>query len=111
MRWYRPPEYFAASRWRATWALDGGGALLSTAANAEHLPAVASDGTGFLVAWVDDRGEAEGSDIYATHLSSAGVVLDPAGLAVSTAPGVQTSPSVASRPAATDPSYGSGRTR
>jgi predicted dehydrogenase len=27
--WYRPPEYYAASRWRGTWALDGGGALMN----------------------------------------------------------------------------------
>jgi predicted dehydrogenase len=27
--WWRPPEYYAASRWRGTWALDGGGALMN----------------------------------------------------------------------------------
>jgi UDP-N-acetyl-2-amino-2-deoxyglucuronate dehydrogenase len=27
--WYRPPEYYATSRWRGTWALDGGGALMN----------------------------------------------------------------------------------
>jgi UDP-N-acetyl-2-amino-2-deoxyglucuronate dehydrogenase len=27
--WYRPPEYYAGSRWRGTWALDGGGALMN----------------------------------------------------------------------------------
>ena len=29
VRWYRPPEYYAGSRWRGTWALDGGGALMN----------------------------------------------------------------------------------
>jgi UDP-N-acetyl-2-amino-2-deoxyglucuronate dehydrogenase len=29
VRWYRPPEYYAASRWRGTRALDGGGALMN----------------------------------------------------------------------------------
>jgi predicted dehydrogenase len=29
VKWYRPPEYYAASRWRGTWALDGGGALMN----------------------------------------------------------------------------------
>jgi predicted dehydrogenase len=29
VRWYRPPEYYAASRWRGTWALDGGGAVMN----------------------------------------------------------------------------------
>ncbi|HET7694383.1 MAG TPA: Gfo/Idh/MocA family oxidoreductase [Vicinamibacterales bacterium] len=27
--WYRPPEYYANSRWRGTRALDGGGALMN----------------------------------------------------------------------------------
>jgi predicted dehydrogenase len=27
--WYRPPEYYRASRWRGTSALDGGGALMN----------------------------------------------------------------------------------
>lgn len=27
VRWYRPSEYYANSRWRGTWALDGGGAV------------------------------------------------------------------------------------
>lgn len=29
VRWHRPPEYYAQSRWRGTWALDGGGALMN----------------------------------------------------------------------------------
>jgi len=29
VRWYRPPEYYGTSRWRGTWALDGGGALMN----------------------------------------------------------------------------------
>ena len=29
MPWYRPPSYYADSRWRGTWALDGGGALMN----------------------------------------------------------------------------------
>ena len=29
VKWFRPPEYYAASRWRGTWALDGGGALMN----------------------------------------------------------------------------------
>ncbi len=31
IKWYRPPEYYAGSRWRGTWALDGGGALMNQA--------------------------------------------------------------------------------
>src|SRR5215831_6380451 len=29
VKWYRPPEYYSQSRWRGTWQLDGGGALMN----------------------------------------------------------------------------------
>ena len=29
VKWYRPPEYYSASKWRGTLALDGGGALIN----------------------------------------------------------------------------------
>jgi UDP-N-acetyl-2-amino-2-deoxyglucuronate dehydrogenase len=29
VRWWRPPEYYAGSKWRGTRALDGGGALMN----------------------------------------------------------------------------------
>ncbi len=29
IRWYRPPDYYKSSRWRGTWTLDGGGALMN----------------------------------------------------------------------------------
>lgn len=29
LRWYRPPEYYAGSSWRGTWAMDGGGAVMN----------------------------------------------------------------------------------
>jgi UDP-N-acetyl-2-amino-2-deoxyglucuronate dehydrogenase len=31
VKWHRPPEYYASSRWRGTVALDGGGALINQA--------------------------------------------------------------------------------
>jgi UDP-N-acetyl-2-amino-2-deoxyglucuronate dehydrogenase len=31
VKWYRPPEYYGTSRWRGTFALDGGGALMNQA--------------------------------------------------------------------------------
>ena len=31
VKWYRPPDYYSASRWRGTWTLDGGGALMNQA--------------------------------------------------------------------------------
>ena len=29
VKWYRPPEYYSNSRWRGTFAFDGGGALMN----------------------------------------------------------------------------------
>jgi len=29
VKWYRPPEYYRGSKWRGTWAFDGGGALMN----------------------------------------------------------------------------------
>lgn len=29
VKWYRPPEYYGVSKWRGTFALDGGGALIN----------------------------------------------------------------------------------
>ncbi len=31
VRWYRPPEYYSTSKWRGSWSLDGGGALMNQA--------------------------------------------------------------------------------
>jgi len=31
VKWYRPPDYYSNSRWRGTFALDGGGALINQA--------------------------------------------------------------------------------
>ena len=31
VKWYRPPEYYGGSRWRGTFKLDGGGALINQA--------------------------------------------------------------------------------
>ncbi|HXE80786.1 MAG TPA: Gfo/Idh/MocA family oxidoreductase [Vicinamibacterales bacterium] len=29
VKWFRPPDYYSQSKWRGTWALDGGGALMN----------------------------------------------------------------------------------
>ena len=31
VKWYRPPEYYSQSKWRGTFALDGGGVLINQA--------------------------------------------------------------------------------
>jgi UDP-N-acetyl-2-amino-2-deoxyglucuronate dehydrogenase len=37
VKWYRPADYYANSRWRGTWALDGGGALINQAVHTVDL--------------------------------------------------------------------------
>ena len=36
-KWYRSPEYYKSAGWRATWELDGGGALMNQAIHAIDL--------------------------------------------------------------------------
>jgi UDP-N-acetyl-2-amino-2-deoxyglucuronate dehydrogenase len=37
VKWYRSPDYYAKSRWRGTWAMDGGGALINQAVHTVDL--------------------------------------------------------------------------
>lgn len=37
VKWFRPPEYYSASHWRGTLALDGGGALINQAVHTVDL--------------------------------------------------------------------------
>ncbi len=67
---------------------------VSDATGNQLAAALAFDGTNALAVWQDDRSGA-GSDIYATRISPAGVVLDPGGIAVSTQAATQASPTVA----------------
>ncbi len=59
------------------------------------LPAVAFDGTNFLVVWEDDRGFDWFYDIYGARVTPEGTVLDPAGIAISEAIDDQNCPAVA----------------
>jgi hypothetical protein len=74
--------------------LDPSGIAISTAANNQLDPAVAYDGTDFLVVWEDYRSGVDW-DIYGARVTQAGVVLDPSGIAVSTAADSQYVPAVA----------------
>jgi hypothetical protein len=72
---------------------DPQGIALSTSTSGEFTPTVAAGATNFLVAWEDGRNSGvSGADIYGTRVSPAGVVLDPAGIAISTAPSDQLTP-------------------
>ncbi|WP_342382052.1 Ig-like domain-containing protein [Myxococcus stipitatus] len=72
--------------------LDPAGVLLSKATNRQYVPAVAHDGTHYLVVWRDTR---EGEmDIYGTRVTNQGGVLDGGGLALGTGRGIQDAPTV-----------------
>ncbi len=76
--------------------LDPGGVPVSTAPGVQRTPAAAWDGTDFIVAWCDFRAGPQG-DVYATRVSTAGVVLDPGGFAVAAEPqDAEVDPSAAS---------------
>jgi hypothetical protein len=58
-------------------------------------PAVASDGSGFLVAWEDGRDGTWERHLYASRVSAQGVTLDPDGIPIATDSGTQALPSIA----------------
>ena len=63
--------------------LDPGGILISSPQRNKRGPAIAFAGRNYLVAWADDRDLT--GDIYGARVSSAGRVLDPSGILISTA--------------------------
>jgi len=74
--------------------LDPQGFAVSSVEGADSLPAVTSNGSDYLVAWEDDRTSA-GMDVYGSRVTASGQVLDPAGIAISTAETTQTRPRLA----------------
>ncbi|HSA32286.1 MAG TPA: DUF4215 domain-containing protein [bacterium] len=73
--------------------LDTTGIAVSIASNNQQYPAVAFDGTNYLVVWHDYR--SGNWDIYGTRVSTAGTVQDPSGIAISTSTNTQYYPAVA----------------
>ena len=72
--------------------LDVGGFPISTQPNLQDFSAVAFDGTNYLVSWTSGGFP---THIYAARVAPSGTVLDPDGIAVSTASGSQSLPDVA----------------
>jgi hypothetical protein len=72
--------------------LDPTGIPISTASGYKWNPQVAFDGTKYFIVWEDYRNG--NSDIYGARVSTAGTVIDPTGIAISTASYDQYSPKI-----------------
>ena len=66
--------------------------VISAATGEQSTPAVASSGSGSLVAWRDVRSGT--ADVYGARVNTSGSVLDASGIPISTAAGVQEDPAV-----------------
>jgi len=75
--------------------LEPWGIPISTAIESQGGPAVAFDGTNYLIVWYDYRNSSTDSDIYGARVSPDGVVLDTVGFPVSTAVNSQGIPAAA----------------
>ncbi len=78
--------------------LDTTSIAISTAIKGQFRPAVAFDSTNYLVVWMDyrnDPGNYSNSNIYGARIEQSGTVLDPSGIAISTAINCQMFPSLA----------------
>jgi len=75
--------------------LDPEALALSTAAGSQRNPAVTFDGTDYMVVWEDGRNGTSSYDIYGARLNVGGSLIDPEGIAISTAAGGQWNPAIA----------------
>ncbi|MDH4211367.1 MAG: T9SS type A sorting domain-containing protein [candidate division WOR-3 bacterium] len=73
--------------------IDSSGIPISTAPNDQKYPTIAFDGFNYLVAWEDYRNDYHG-DIYGARVNQNGVIIDPSGIAVSTAANDQRLPDI-----------------
>src|SRR5215216_584579 len=74
--------------------LDPGGIPISSAAGDQTAADVAFDGANYLVTWTDWSGSS-GPEVYGARVTTAGAVLDPAGIQISIAGNAQSSAAVA----------------
>jgi hypothetical protein len=74
--------------------LDPAGIAVSTVARQQELAAVSSDGSNYIVAWIDYRGGGTW-DTYGARINGAGTVIDASGLPICTDPSQQYAPDVA----------------
>jgi len=86
-------DIYGARVSRAGTVLEPNGFVISNVSDDQEVPAIAFDGTNYLVVWEDERNAYR--DIYGTRISQAGTVLEPTGIAISNASSYQESTSVA----------------
>src|SRR5262249_1878917 len=75
--------------------LDPSGIAISTAANNQRSPAVAFDGTNYLVSFGSGINQYQDPDIRGTRVSTSGSVLDPRDFLISTGVNSQSAPAIA----------------
>lgn len=88
------PDIYGARVDQGGVVLDALGIPISVTQGQKQLPAVAFGSTDYLVAWHDDRDYPTG-DIYGARVSTAGTVLDPAGIDISLSAVFQNEPAAA----------------
>jgi len=96
--WFEPENKYGIAATRvgtSDGAMDPAGIVVVDRPDYHFEPAVASDGTGYLVVWEAEMPEHEYSTIYAARVTSSGEVLDPGGFLVSGADDAASSPAVA----------------
>jgi hypothetical protein len=71
------------------------GIPISTAANDQGAVATASDGSGFIVLWNDERTGAGKLDVYGARLAANGIVQDPTGFPIATSATAEREPAIA----------------
>jgi len=86
------PDVYGARVDTSGLVLDTSGIAISTATGSQYYPSVAFDGTNYLVVWQDSRNSGSGYDIYGARVDTSGIILDPEGIAISTAQGQQRYP-------------------
>lgn len=70
--------------------------ICNRAGSTQNLPAIATDGSGFLVVWADSRnGTTMAPDIFGAYVTDSGLVSPTNGLPIRTGVGPQTAPAVA----------------
>lgn len=90
---YTSPDIYGARIGTAGNVLDPAGIAISVLSSLEYMPSVGFGGLHYLVAWEDLRNGL--LDVYCARIDSNGVVIDPGGIAVTTADSLQSNSAIA----------------